>query len=124
MNRLTIEQEREAIYAAARKSNLDAHIQTMDRKSDAHTCAEKLMLSSYRKGMPYKSSYLYCDTLDACFYFDHDGRACVTVSARWCNGAKDLGKPITEAFEYIQKMLDAMTAEADQWLRGCRDERN
>ena len=124
MNRLTIEQEREAIYAAARKSNLDAHIQTMDRKSDAHTCAEKLMLSSYRKGMSYKSSYLYCDTLDACFYFDHDGRACVTISARWCNGAKDLGKPIKEAFEYIQKMLDAMTAEADQWLRGCRDERN
>ena len=124
MNRLTIEQEREAIYAAARRSNLDAHIQTMDRKSDAHTCAEKLMLSSYRKGMPYKSSYLYCDTLDACFYFDHDGCACVTVSARWCNGAKDLGKPIKEAFEYIQKMLDAMTAEADQWLRGCRDERN
>lgn len=124
MNRLTIEQEYDALYNAARRSNLDAHIQYMDRKSDAHTCAEQLMLNSYRRGMPYKASYLYCDTLDACFYFDHDGRACVTVSARWCNGAKDLGRPIREAFEYIQNMLDAMTAEVDKWLRGCRDERN
>lgn len=124
MNTLTIDQEREALYKAARSVNLDAHIQTMDRKGDAYTCAEKLMLSSYRKGMPYKTSYLYCDTLDVCFYFDHDGYACVTMSARWRNGAKDLGKPIKEAFDYIQKMLDAMTAEADRWLRGCRDERN
>lgn len=84
----------------------------------------RLMLSSYCKGMPYKSSYLYCDTLDACFYYDHDGHTCVTISARWCNGAKDRDKPIKKAFEYVQKMLDAMTAEADQWLRGCRDERN
>lgn len=124
MNTLTIDQEREALYSAARKVNLDAHIKTMDRKGDAHTYAEKLMLGSYRKGMPYKASYLFCDSLDVCFYFDHDGRANVTIAARWTNGAKDLGKPIKEAFDYIQKMLDAMTAEADRWLRGCRDERN
>jgi hypothetical protein len=124
MNRLTIEQERDALYNAARKVGMDAHIEYMERKSDAHTCAEKLMLNSYRKGMPYKSSYLYCDTVDACFFFDHDGRACVTFSARWSSGAKDLGKPVKEAFGYIQAMLDAMTDEADKWLRGCRDERH
>lgn len=124
MNTLTIDQERKAIYAAARRVGLDAHIQTMDKKSEAHTCAEKLMLASYRKGMPYKASYLYCDMLDVCFYFDHDGRACVSMSARWCRGAKDLGKPIKDAFVYIQRMLDAMTVEAEQWLRGCGDERN
>jgi hypothetical protein len=124
MNRLTIEQERDALYNAARKTGMDAHIEYMERKSDAHTYAEKLMLNAYRKGMPYKSSYLYCDTVDACFYFDHDGRACVSFSAQWCNGAKDLGKPIREAFGYIQNMLDAMTGEAEKWLRGCRDERH
>lgn len=123
MNRLTIEQERGALYNAARTVGLDAHITYMERKGDAHTYAEKLMLNSYRKGMPYKSSYLYCDTLDACFFFDHDGRACVSVSACWRDGAKDLGKPIREGLTYIQKMLAAMTSEADQWLRGDRDER-
>ncbi len=124
MNRLTIEQERDALYNAARSVGLDAHIAYMERKSDAHTCAEKLMLNSYRKGMAYKASYLWCDTVDACFFFDHDGRACVSLSAQWCNGAKDLGKPIQKAFAYIQKMLDAMTEEADKWLCGGRDERN
>lgn len=123
MNRLTIEQEREALYQAARQVGLDAHITYMERKSDAHTCAEKLMLNSYRKGMPYKASYLYCDTVDACFFFDYDGRATVTLSARWAHGAKDLGKPIKKGFDYIQKMLDAMTDEADKWLRGGKDER-
>lgn len=123
MNRLTIEQERDALYNAARRVGLDAHITYMERKGDAHTYAEKLMLNSYRKGMPYKTSYLYCDTLDACFFFDHDGRACVTISACWRHGAKDLGKPIRDGMAYIQKMLDAMTDEADQWLRGNRDER-
>lgn len=124
MNRLTIEQEREALYQAARRVGLDAHITYMERKSDAYTCAEKLMLNSYRKGMPYKASYLYCDTVDACFFFDYDGKAVVTFSARWSHGAKDLGKPIKDGFGYIQKMLDAMTDEADKWLRGNRDERN
>lgn len=67
MNRLTIEQERDALYNAARRVGLDARITYMERKGDAHTYAEKLMLNSYRKGMPYKSSYLYCDALDTCF---------------------------------------------------------
>ena len=124
MNRLTIEQETEALHNAARKAGLDAHIVRMERKSDAHTYAEKLMLNCYRKGMPYKSSYLYCDTVDACFFFDHDGKASVSFSAIWRSGAKDLGKPLKEAFGYIQRMLDAMTAEAEHWLRGCSDERN
>ena len=64
-----------------------------------------------------------CDTMDTCFFFDHDGHACVSVSASWRNGAKDLGRPIREALTHIQKMLNAMTEEADQWLRGGRDER-
>lgn len=123
MNRLTIEQERDALYNAARVVGLDAHVAYMERKGDAHTYAEKLMLNSYRKGMPYKSSYLYCDTLDVCFFFDHDGHACASVSACWRDGAKDLGKPIREGLSYIQRMLAAMTAEVDQWLRGDKDER-
>ena len=123
MNRLTIEQERDALYNAARRVGLDARITYMERKGDAHTYAEKLMLNSYRKGMPYKSSYLYCDALDTCFFFDHDGHACVSVSASWRNGAKDLGRPIREALTHIQNMLNAMTEEAAQWLRGGRDER-
>ena len=45
------------------------------------------------------------------------------MSASWRNGAKDLGRPIREALTNIQKMLNAMTEEADQWLRGGRDER-
>lgn len=124
MNRLTIEQERDALYNAARAVGLDSHVIYMERKGDANTYAEKLMLNSYRKGMPYKTSYLYCDTVDVCFFFDHDGRACVSMSACWRNGAKDLGKPIREGLTYIQRMLDAMTKEADKWLCGGRDERN
>lgn len=124
MNRLTIDQEREALYHAARRVGLDTHITYMDRKGDAHTYAEKLMLNSYRKGMPYKVSYLWCESLDACFFFNHDGRACVSVSAMWCSGAKDLGKPLSSAIQNIQKMLDAMTEETAKWLRGNRDERN
>lgn len=124
MNRLTIEQEDEALRQAARSVGLDSHITYMNKKSEAYTSAERLMLLHYRKGMPYKKSFLMCDTLDACFYFDPDGKACVTVTARWRNGAKDLGKPINDALAYIRKMLDAMDAEASKWLQGGMDERH
>lgn len=40
MNRLTIEQERDALYNAARRVGLDARITYMERKGDAHTYAE------------------------------------------------------------------------------------
>lgn len=124
MSRLTIEQEEIALSKAAQRVGFEAHIYTMGRKGDAHTNAEKIMVGEYRKGMPYKASYLYCDTLDSCFYFDHDGCPCVTIAARWRHGCKDLGKSAKEALIYIQRMLDAMSSEAEQWLRGCSDERN
>ena len=124
MSRLTIEQEEMALRAAAQRVGFEEHIYHMERKGDAHTNAEKIMVNEYRKGMPYKASYLYCDTLDSCFYFDYDGSACVTISARWRHGCKDLSKTAKEALVYIQRMLDAMTAEAERWLRGRSDERH
>ena len=124
MSRLTIEQEELALCAAAHRVGFEDHIYHMERKGDAQTGAEKIMVNEYRKGMPYKASYLYCETLDSCFYFDHDGIACVTISARWRHGCKDLGKSAKEALIYIQRMLDAMTAEAARWLRGCSNERS
>lgn len=124
MNQLTIAQEHEALYNAAHRANLDAHIKHLSRKSDAFTAAEKLMLMQYHKDMPVKASYLYCDSLDACFFFNTAGKACVTISAFWGYGTADLGEPIEKALKYIREMLQYMTDEVNRWTREGMDERH
>lgn len=112
---LSIEQQKILLHDAAVMSNMDSHVQT-----EGYTAAEKIMqFFGGQKNTPRKMSYLYCDSVDACFYFTNN-KACVTFTARWFSGAKDLEK-LGEASKHIGLMLENMQSLADAVLKAASE---
>lgn len=118
--KLSIEQKAEIIHDSARECGLDSHITYSEKRSDLYTMAEKDMgWMGFSKNMPHKNSYLYCDSVDACFYISREDMACVTFAARWFAGSKDLTLERMEiALMYINSMLDAMQSKINKALEG------
>jgi len=80
------------------------------------SAAERVMrMFGGRKNTPRKNSYLYCDAVDACFYFWND-KACCAFAARWFNGAKDLDR-LQDAGTLIKTMLYNMQTLADDFIK-------
>ncbi|MFB7817399.1 hypothetical protein ACFC0X_24920 [Paenibacillus chitinolyticus] len=112
---LSVEQQAEIMSECAYNLKMDCHINYMNRKADAHTWAERNMVGrTYRKGMPYKRSYLWCDTVDICFYFDDNGKACATMSSAWSFDGRDMvSGSAVKAVEKIREMLKRMQLMAN-----------
>ena len=115
---LTKEQQAILLHDAAILSGMNGHVQT-----SGDTAAERAMrMFGGRKDAPRKMSYLYCSSVDACFYYNND-RACVTFTAQWFVGAKDLeGAKLVNAVSYIRNMLDNMQSLADSVLTAKKEE--
>ncbi len=112
---LTKEQQAILLHDAARLSNMDGHVQTR-----GCTAAEKVMqMFGGNKNTPRKMSYLYCDAVDACFYFCND-KACCTFTARWFDGAKDLDH-LKDAGALIKTMLHNMQTLADEAIKAAEE---
>lgn len=111
---LTKDQQAVLLHDAARCAGMDGHVKTC-----GSTAAEKIMrMFGGRQNTPRKTSYLYMDSVDACFFYQND-KACVTMSARWFAGAKDLeGGKLDEAGRLIRIMLEKMQELADAALAG------
>ena len=108
------------LHDAARLCGMDGHIQTV-----GNTAAEKVMLYfGGKKNTPRKMSYLYCDSVDACFYFSNDKPCCV-LTARWFAGAADLteSKMVT-AVAYIRNMLTKMQELTDVYIKASEEEQD
>lgn len=104
---LTEEQQTAFLHDAACLSNMNGHIQT-----DGSTAAERVMqMFGGKRNTPRKMSYLFCDAVDACFYYSHD-KACCTFTARWFADSADLGK-LGAAGEQVKAMLSNMQALVD-----------
>lgn len=114
--RLSVEQQVDIISACASDLKMDCHINYMERRADARTWAEKMMVGrDYRKGMPYKRSFLWCKTVDICFYFSENGKACATMSSAWWAGCQDMSSGnAVKAVEKINSMLGYMQAKANE----------
>lgn len=71
MEPLTEEQQARAITKACNKAGLDSHITWHKCAADAHTWAERISVRfrDGRQPRPVKNSYMYCDTLDMCFFY-------------------------------------------------------
>lgn len=105
---LTVEQQTAFLHDAAQLSQMNGHVQT-----SGNTAAERIMqMFGGKRRTPRKMSYLYCDAVDACFYYYND-RACCTFTARWFAGSKDFerlgaaGKQVETMLDYMQKFADA-----------------
>lgn len=104
----TKEQQKTMLHRAARSSNMDGHIVA----TPPATMAEYAMTRFGGKAStPRKNSYLYCDSVDACFFYGPTGAPTVTFTARWVYGTKDLDR-LSEAANLIRTMLHNMNVEA------------
>lgn len=120
--RLTQEQKIKVLHDSARECDLDSHVAIAEKQSDLQTQAERMMgRMSYTKN-PHKNSYLYLDSVDGCFYIERE-QACVTFTARWGVGSKDLsGGRMEKALISINKMLETMQCKINDAIRGGEDE--
>ena len=103
----TEEQFAKALEISSNKCGLDAHISWLDKKSDMQTWADRIIGIFFRKGMPIKRSYMWCNSLDMTFFFLKNGEAVYTYSgfadARDANDEK-----IVQAFRKANEMREAM----------------
>jgi len=101
------EQQRIILHEAAKACGLDGHI-----SEHTGTVAERAMLifGGNRK-QPRKNSYLYLDSVDACFYIQQN-MACCVFSARWFAASKDLNN-LAKAGMHIKRMLTEIQSRID-----------
>lgn len=68
---MTPTKQAQIIEGACKEAGLECRISWHKRKADAHTWAERISARFFGGGQPrpVKNSYMYCDTLDMCFFF-------------------------------------------------------
>lgn len=107
MMKYSHEQQAEAMRKAAKKLNLDAHITILQYKKDLHTWADRILERFFRKEMPIKRSYLFCNSLDVDFFFTEDGEATFTYAG--CADHRDLDdEKLIKAIHMAKQMRDEM----------------
>lgn len=107
---ISIERQAELISEACKKAGLDGHIRWIERKKDAYTWAEKIAMGfKGKETMPVKNSYMMCDALDMCFFFDEAGRANMAYAGCTSVDQPDIfeGK-LLQAFEKADQILKIM----------------
>jgi len=113
---MTKEKQAELIAAACKEAGLDGHIKWIEKKAHAHTWAEKIA-ERFRdnREMPTKSSYMYCDTLDMCFFYNEAGTPYMTYAGYVTAGCKDIaGNQLLEAFRRANHVLNIMKELAEE----------
>jgi hypothetical protein len=116
--KLTLDQKIQIIHDGARECSLDGHVAVAEKKSELSTLAEKGMgMFDWYKSISHKNSYLYFDSVDACFYISDNNRACVIFSAKWIVGSKDLSiERFEKAIANINKMLETMQCKINELI--------
>lgn len=115
---LTNDQRIKILHDSCRECGIDGHIVVAEKKSDLHTVAEKALgWLGWYKNIPHKNSYLYMDSVDACFFISKNNYANVTFAARWSVGSKDLDiEKFETAIMIINKMLETMQLKINETL--------
>ena len=106
-----------ALHDAARMCGLDGHVKVVNYKNECVTPAEQIAESQLARPFPAKNSYLYCGTLDACFYYDREDNACCAFSGYVRYGSGDYERMGATA-SCIQMMLFAMRMTAKHLQAG------
>jgi hypothetical protein len=116
--KLTLDQKIEILHDSCRECEIDGHVVASENKSELYTVAEQAMgRFDWYKNMPHKNSYLYMDSVDACFYISKSNYACVAFTAKWCVGSKDLSiAKFEKAITIINKMLETMQSKINEVL--------
>lgn len=107
---ISAERQAELIAQACKRVDLDGHIRWIEEKKDAVTWAEKIaMMFKGKSSMPVKNSYMMCDSLDMCFFYDKNGVATMTYSGSTSVGRPDIAEgKLIQAFSKANQVLEAM----------------
>lgn len=97
------------IHNAARECGLDGHVKTLEYRKHICTTAEQIMATYTDLPVQYKASYLYCDRLDVCFYFDSSERACCSYSGIFWYSSNDFYR-LFQTAKLMRLMLKAMNS--------------
>lgn len=113
---MTAERQAELISCACKEAGFDGHIRWIEGKKQANTWAEKIAVRF--KGdtpLPVKNSYMYCDTLDMCFFYNEQGTPFMTYAGYVTAESKDIteGK-LLEAFRRARQVLSTMKELAEE----------
>lgn len=111
--------QKESIIRAAKRLNLDSHITYCEYKKDLYNWADRVMKMWFRKGMPYKRSFLMCDSLDMNFFFYQNGEAAYAY-AGYADNRDAKEEKIVEAFRIANMMREYMQEEAEKLLQEVR----
>lgn len=104
----------ENIQLACLENDLGGSITWFSAKRKPHTEAEKIASKHKSKpNFPSKVSFMYCDELDMCFFYDTSGNACVTYSGIARAGSGDIREGLVKAFQIAEKVLDRMQELVD-----------
>lgn len=113
---MTREQQAELIQKACREVGLDGHVKMIERRTQANTWPEKTAAAfKGRDPLPVKNSYMYCDTLDMCFFYGPDDIPYMAYAGYVTVESKDIkeGK-ILEAFKKARQVLGNMKELASE----------
>lgn len=110
---LSLSPERQAaiIEAACKTANLGAHITWITAKSKASTWAEKIAVQykAEREAIAVKNSYMYCDTLDMCFFFLNGCTPAVAYAGYTVALSADATGGLVNSFAKANEVLRYMT---------------
>ena len=111
--RLSVEKQAEIIAWACQMDGLDGHIKWIERNFDCETWAEKIANRFRKKKFPVKNSYMYCDTLDMCFFFEPtSGLACMSYAGYAYADSRDVKENLKVAFSKADHILTMMQERA------------
>lgn len=107
---MTKERQAELIAAACKEAGLDGHIRWIEGRKQANTWAEKIAVRFKGNGpLPVKNSYMYCDTLDMCFFYDKQGTPFMTYAGYVAADSKDITEgTLIETFRRARQVLNTM----------------
>lgn len=117
----TEEQFEKALEISAKQCGLDAHVSHLYKKSDMQTRADRIIGIFFRKGMPIKRSYMWCNSLDMTFFFLKDGTAVYTYSG-YADNRDATEEQIIQAFKKANEMRLTMEQVLVS-LKGKNDEK-
>ena len=106
---MTHEEQAEIIAKACGQAGIGSDIRWIENKKQADTWAERIATDcQFEKPIPVKSSYMYCNSLDMCFFY-YQGTPAVAYTGYLTADCQDItsGKLI-EAFQTANKILQLM----------------
>ena len=112
--RAKLERQAEWIKAACEQAGLGSHVSWFSEDAIPNTAAANIALEVLGRGcFPTKSSFMFCDELDMCFFYDGTGRARMSFSGETKAGSDDIKHNFAMAFKTAEKVLDIMQELSD-----------